>query len=1213
MASRDLKVNISADPSGFNRGMKSAEESAKVFERELAKIERKRHAAMTEAGGMAAGIGAGLLAGFGVAVKAAADFDKAMSGVAAASNASAKELGALRQAAIKAGADTAFSATEAAQAETELAKVGISTADILGGALKGSLDLAAAGQLDLATAAKVSGQAMTIFGKSGKDVGHIADVLTAGATASSASVESMAESLEQAGLVAAQTGLSLEDTVGTLTAFSKAGLNGSDAGTSLKTMLQRLAAPTNIAASLMQDLGINAFDASGNFVGIAQVAGQLRTALSQLTPQQRQAALATIFGSDAIRAATVLYADGEAGIRGYINAVNDQGAASRTAGKLMDNLAGDVEKLKGSLETALISGGSGATDVLRGLVQSADAAVDAFNGLPGPVQAGLTAMGGIAGAASLAGGAFFLAVPKIASFRDSLDSLGPRAQKIHRGLSAVGGFLGGPWGVALGAAVVGLGLFVDRQAAATERSQEWVRALEQDAGALGTNTRALAVHRLEEEGLLKVAQANGIALGTYTDAILGNKAAHGEVITQLDAVIAANKAKYDADQLSFEGYKSGVWGAVELKRALRGQNEELSTSLEAYQRQQTALSGVPGPAGEAATATGKIAAAAEDASDALADLKAQLQGVFDPSIDLFEAQTNLESAFTTATTAIKKSRRALGDSKDALGLTGQAALEARGAFASLLHGVVTTATAQGTLTRSSDTARTAFLQQLPALYKLAGDSRSAQAQVNALASSFGISKRQAGEAKRTADTFRGSVSKLRDKSIKLKADPSQANSAVNGLKGNLSSLHDRSVTVTVNYVEVDHGASRRSLTSYLPGSKGATGGYVAGGVIRRGGGGPVYGPGTGTSDSVPALLSNGEYVINARATARHRELLEAINAGKFASGGLVGEVHGYAGGGLVDANVPISEFVSRFMGKGATRADVNAAVRARKDAVDQLLKAERKLADDRRHHRSARIIADDEARVKKERRDLSAVTDKLTLTEGRYRKSKLSAAQKLSYGLTLGIKNTGTFMKNIERLAALGFVELAQQLLAVGGPEAEAMAASAVKLSRSKLTALNAKVVTASGQQTRLDQLPNILKIRAAQKGGAKTVSALMRATGLSEDDLAEANAVGHLFAAGGIQRYATGGWRPGPGIATRPTVLFGEGRAPEAYIPYDPAHRSRAAGLVRKVAADFGMGGGTVINLTVNGAMDTLGTARTIEKMLRQLSRTNGRVSLDF
>ena len=91
-----------------------------------------------------------------------------MSGVAPVANAPSAELDQLREAALKAGADTVFSATEAAQAQSELVKAGVSVADdVMGGALAGSLDLAAAGQLDLANAATISAQAMNLFGLGG--------------------------------------------------------------------------------------------------------------------------------------------------------------------------------------------------------------------------------------------------------------------------------------------------------------------------------------------------------------------------------------------------------------------------------------------------------------------------------------------------------------------------------------------------------------------------------------------------------------------------------------------------------------------------------------------------------------------------------------------------------------------------------------------------------------------------------------------------------------------------------------------------------------------------------------------------------------------------------------------------------------------------------------------------------------------------------------
>jgi hypothetical protein len=212
----------------------------------------------------------------GYAIKAAADFDKAMSGVQAATHAGANEIGALRQAALQAGKDTQYSATQAAQGITELSKAGVSTADVLGGGLKGALNLAAAGQLDVGEAAETAATAMTQFGLSGKDIPHVADLLAAGAGKAQGSVHDMGYALKQSGLVAAQFGLSVEDTTGTLAAFASAGLIGSDAGTSFKTMLLALANPSAKTKDAMDELGISAYDAQGKFVGIRRCAEQLQ-------------------------------------------------------------------------------------------------------------------------------------------------------------------------------------------------------------------------------------------------------------------------------------------------------------------------------------------------------------------------------------------------------------------------------------------------------------------------------------------------------------------------------------------------------------------------------------------------------------------------------------------------------------------------------------------------------------------------------------------------------------------------------------------------------------------------------------------------------------------------------------------------------------------------------------------------------------------------
>ncbi len=330
--------------------------------------------------GTAAGVSAiGIGAIGGAAVKASTEFNKSMSGVSAVAGATAAELDLLREAALRAGADTVFSASQASQAEAELAKAGVSVSDILGGALAGSLGLAAAGQIDLAQAAEISAQALNIFGLAGDQTTRVADVLAAGANKSAADVAQLGDALRQGGLLAAQTGLTLEETAGVLSLFADNALIGSDAGTSLKTMLQRLAPTTGPAADAMRELGLDFFDAKGAFVGIEEVAAQLQDRLGGLSDEQRQTALTTIFGSDAVRGASILMEGGAAAVEEYTAAVTDQGAAARMAAEQLNNLAGDVEQFKGSVETSLIRIGDLFDGVNRGIVQSGTEVVNVFN------------------------------------------------------------------------------------------------------------------------------------------------------------------------------------------------------------------------------------------------------------------------------------------------------------------------------------------------------------------------------------------------------------------------------------------------------------------------------------------------------------------------------------------------------------------------------------------------------------------------------------------------------------------------------------------------------------------------------------------------------------------------------------------------------------------------------------------------------------------
>jgi TP901 family phage tail tape measure protein len=422
-----VTVRLRADISQYTRNMRTAARNT------------------SQLAGIGAAASTALVAGFAVAVASAAKFDQALSNVRAVSGASAAQMSKLRAAALEAGKTTSYTATQAADAEAELARAGVSVADITGGALKGSLALAASGQMDLADSAVIAAQAMNTFTLKGKDVTHIADVLSAGANKSAADMHGLGLSLRMGGLLAHQTGLSLEDTVGTLAAFADHALIGSDAGTSLKVMLQRLVPQSDEAKAAMDKIGFSAYDSTGKFVGLSELAGRMKASFKKLTPEARNAAMATIFGSDAVRSATILYELGSKGIDRYVKSVDDQGAAGRMASIQTDNLIGDLERLRGAIEVALIEGGSAANGSLRAMTRWVTVLVNAYNDLPAPLQRTVTMLGGVAGIAGLVAAGMLLMLPRIAAVRAQLTSMGITAAATRGALmtlSKVGGVLG---------------------------------------------------------------------------------------------------------------------------------------------------------------------------------------------------------------------------------------------------------------------------------------------------------------------------------------------------------------------------------------------------------------------------------------------------------------------------------------------------------------------------------------------------------------------------------------------------------------------------------------------------------------------------------------------------------------------------------------------------------------------------------------------------
>lgn len=384
-----LQIVYEANARDFLRVADQVERRAGTLERDFGGLRKAIDGAFIGAGIAAfntalAGTARALKGVFGGSIGAAATFQQTMSGVQAVTGTTAAEFANLSALALQLGKDTVFSASDAATAMSELAKGGVSVADIMAGALKATLDLASAGSISLADAAEIASNALAIFGLKGSDMAKVSDLIAGAANASSLSVTDFKYSMAMAGAVASASGQTFDDLALAIAIMGKNGLKGSDAGTSLKTMLMNLLPTTNKQTEAMRQLGLITADgqnkflnANGSFKSMADIAAILNDATKGLTDSQRVMYLEMIFGSDAVRAAAIFAKEGATGFDDMSAAMGKVTAAGVASVKL-DNLRGSVEQLKGSLETAGIALGITFLPLLRDVV---DAGTRAVNGL----------------------------------------------------------------------------------------------------------------------------------------------------------------------------------------------------------------------------------------------------------------------------------------------------------------------------------------------------------------------------------------------------------------------------------------------------------------------------------------------------------------------------------------------------------------------------------------------------------------------------------------------------------------------------------------------------------------------------------------------------------------------------------------------------------------------------------------------------------------
>jgi TP901 family phage tail tape measure protein len=293
-----------------------------------------------------------LLAVVGAGVKVYADFDKTMTNLEARTGATAAEMEAFREAAIKMGRDSAFSATQAADAILELTSSGSSATEALE-QLTPVLNLAAAGQLELGESADIVTDTLAQFQLGAEDSTFVANQLAKAAQSSSADVRMMADAMSKVGPIANVMGLSLDQTAAAIAQLHEAGIKGVNAGTSLKSMLAKMASPVKSTQNAWAALGTTLFDSAGNMRDLDTVLKDINKGMENMTQEERIRtieALAGGYGKTGL--AALLAADG---IDDMQTAMEGSQTAQQVAAKQMESFVGQLNQLKGSLETFMIT------------------------------------------------------------------------------------------------------------------------------------------------------------------------------------------------------------------------------------------------------------------------------------------------------------------------------------------------------------------------------------------------------------------------------------------------------------------------------------------------------------------------------------------------------------------------------------------------------------------------------------------------------------------------------------------------------------------------------------------------------------------------------------------------------------------------------------------------------------------------------------------
>jgi TP901 family phage tail tape measure protein len=583
---RDLNVNIRGNADDFDRATKSAAASAKVFQRAVKEQEdqlRRQHEAMNATGRVMVGFGAAVLGGLGLATKAAVDWETAWAGVTKTVDGTAPQMAALEEALRSLAQELPASHEQIAAVAEAAGQLGVERENIVE-FTRTMINLGETTNLSAEEAASALARFMNVMGTSQGDVDELGSALVElgnNSATTEAEILEMAQRLAGAGR---QIGITEGEVLGFAAALSSVGVNAEAGGSAFSrvmitveqaarsggTELENFAAVAGMSAGEFK--AAYEQDAAGAIVAFIQGLARMQSSGQDVFGTLDQLGLGNIRVRDSLlRAAGASDLFAESLTMG--NAAMDENTAlAEEAAKRYETTAAQMQVARNNLNEFAITMGETFLPALGAVSERTGAWLQMLSRMPQPVTQALGVLGGLAGTLSLVGGAALIAVPKISEFRSTLDAAGGRTAAFNRGLGRVGAFLGGPWGLAIGAGITALAIFADRKAQAAQQTREFTDAIVADSGALGENARKVAANTLAKEGMLRLADELGISMGLVTSAALGE----GDAQEQLTRILNEQHAVMVNGQIVAggvaESHRALSQRAAELRDGVMGTN-----------------------------------------------------------------------------------------------------------------------------------------------------------------------------------------------------------------------------------------------------------------------------------------------------------------------------------------------------------------------------------------------------------------------------------------------------------------------------------------------------------------------------------------------------------------------------------------------------------------------------------------------------------------